>query len=423
MASGEAQRRYEAEQAALRRKYDGGGSDDDDLHIEAPKAVAEVNPEIFKDVEPLLFRGFVYAAAEINGVNFVFKSLNRYELELLGLMGALRDAMTHKALQRHYNLFLAYGVLCVDGNNVLGAREEAFPDLVSFFEGLGEKARRKVIYHLSEINRRATRAVILTEAYCLEPMSRLRWAQYRGLDLMTPAVTGWAGTETLGMNWGQLTWRALNHLEDMREQAEREWENAKFVASAMAGKGMNRVHSQDKRRREKEKTDRQERRDRILRFALFNESPETGGPGKAAMKVARTVEELAEQLEKDLKGEKDWHDMVVDEYEQRVRTQRESRVQQIRQRFAEHQQEYGGRQVVGGTDFAGLSKEEVQYRISRRRQIAAQRLAQGHALPEHDPKVAAFLDKWMTVPSHPEGALNPTVQDKPRGLPIKRGDG
>lgn len=422
MSSGDALKRYESEQAALRRKYD-GGKEGDEFSLEAPQAVAEVNPELFKDVEPLLFRGFVYAPAEINGVSFVFKSLNHHELEMLGFLGSVKEGLSRKALQKHYNLFLAYGVLIIDGVNVLPHRDEALPDLVKFFEDLGDQPRRKVIYNLSEINRRANRAVILSEAYCMESTSRLRWAQLKGLNLMSTAVTGFAGTQTLGMNWGQLTWRALNYFDDLREENEREWENAKFVASSMAGKGMSKIHAQDKRRREKEKTDRQERRDKILRFALFNESPVEGGQGRAHVKVARTVEELTAQLEHDLKGEKDWHDMVVDNYEQKVRRERDDRVQEIRQRFAEHQAEFGNRQVIGETDFEGLTPEEVKYRIQRRRQLAAQRLATQQAYPElHDPQKAAFLDKWANAGRTPD-SLQPTLQERPRGLPINKDNG
>src|SRR5690606_5211927 len=136
---------------------------------------------------------------------------------------------------------------------ILATREESINELVEFFASLDKVVKQKVIRYLSEVNRRATRATILTEAYFIEPMSRLRWAQSKGLDISSPAVSGFAGTQNLGLNWAQLTWRALNHFEDQKDQAERDWENTKFVASAMAGKGMNKIYSQDKRRRQSEK--------------------------------------------------------------------------------------------------------------------------------------------------------------------------
>ncbi len=385
---------YEETQDKLRQRSE-GDPDDEDLELELPPEIPEVNPEIYKDVEPLLFRGFLHVGAEINGVSFVFKSMNHHEFEMLGLM-APTDS-TRKGIQKFYAHFLAHGVFMVDGVNVLSDRERHFPEIVKLFESLSEGVNNKIIRHLSEINRRSNRAVILTEAFAIETVSRLRWAQTRGTDLTSMAVTGIQGTQELGMNWAQLTWRAVNHYEDLREQAEREWENAKFVASAMAGKGMSRVHSQDKRRRKREREERIERRDKILRFALLGEPMEKqkGAP----VLVARTVEELQNQLEKDLKGEKDWHDMVVDAHEKRAREERAHRHQILLERQQQFDTEYGPRAITGGTGRQGLTPEEVRFRIDRQQQLNAQRLQALQVHPElSDPKAGEFLNKWDSVP-------------------------
>lgn len=423
-----AEENYARQQAKLRQ---GGGAEEeeDDLHIEVPQGLPEVNPEIFRDVEPMLFKGFVYAPALINDVAFVFKSLNHHEFELLGLMaGDFQKNVSHKAVQKQYNLFLSFGVVMMDGINILSDRDRNLPQLAEMFGSLNDALRKRVIFNLSEINRRANRAVTLTEAFCLESQSRLRWAQYRDTDLMSSSVTGFEGTSKLGMNWSQLIWRAINYFEDYRETSEREWENAKFVASAMAGKGMSKVHSQDKQRRKREREDRIERRHRILRFALLNEAPSDGPSGTAKVAVARSVEELTAQLKHDLKGEKDWHDMVVEQYERRARDEHQGRIQAIRDRYAAHQVEYGGRRVVGGTDnMNGLTPDEVKFRIERRKQLMAQQLAAQASLPEmHDPKMSQFLDKWANTADPAEaqqvGRLN--IKERPKAIPIpvKRGD-
>src|ERR1700733_9117926 len=98
---------YEESQGVLQRKYEG-----DDFHIDVPKeGPPEVNPEVYKDVEPLLFRGFLHVSAEINGVPFVFKSLNHHEFMLLTLMAPLDS---RKAEAYFYSTFLASGVFLVD---------------------------------------------------------------------------------------------------------------------------------------------------------------------------------------------------------------------------------------------------------------------------------------------------------------------
>lgn len=386
---------YEKEQAKLRKQH----GDEDELHIEAPKP-PEINPDIIKDVEPLLFRGFLYLPAEINGVSFVFKSLNHHEFELLSLTSNPED---RRGVRKFYDLFLAYGVLMIDGINILPERDRWIPELAQTFGALDENARRKVIRHLSEINRRASRAVTLTEVYCMESQSRLRWSQYQKIDLTSSAVTGFSGTQNLGMNWAQLTWRAVNYFEDMHETAEREWENTKFVASAFAGsKGLSAVNSQDKQRREKDQNARISRRDEILRVVVLGQIAQKDDPIRGApMKVARTVEELASQLEKDLRGEKDWHDTVVEEHERRAQQAYEDRLRQLQEMRESHVQKYGDRPVIGGTDvLEGLTPNEVRERVNRRQQETARRLSTQKAYPEaFDPQMAQFQQKWTSIRS------------------------
>lgn len=411
---------YDQEQEKLRREYD--GLPNEDVVITVPRG-PEVNPEIYRDVEPLLFRGFVSAPAVINGVPFVFKSLNHHEFErlrYLDMSGTTRDAV-----HTNYSRFLAQCVLLVDGINILPVRDEWVLEITKMFNDLSEHSRDKIIYQVSEINRRASQASLLVEVFSMEDVSRMRWAQMKGLDLSSTAITGYAGTDTLGLNYGQLLWRALNHIEDQRREEESDWDNAKFVASSMAGKGMQKVHSQDKRRRQQEAEARLERRDKILRLAIFGEDPEEASKGGAQMQVARTVEELANQLERDLKGEKDWHDMVVEQYESKVREAYLAREQQIEQMRQEHLMKWGDRPVIGETMIKkGLTPQEVDERIKQRRENAAKRLASAQKYASFiDPNQAAFTEKWIKPTGRdPSQAIPALVNPREPGKPFNRGD-
>jgi len=412
---------YEDEQTKLNQEFGGEeGLEDDNFIPPEP----EVNPEIYKDVEPLLFRGFLYQAAEINGVAFVFKSLNQHEFDTLNLGPGHRGGFD--TVQRYYSLFLAYGVFLLDGQNVLLDRDEHLSTLESFFFDLASSAKQKVIRYLSELNRRASRAVLLSEAFAMEATSRHRWSQLKGLDLTSAAVTGTRGTEHIGLNWGQLAWRAFNYYEDTRLQMEADWENTKFVASSMAGsKGMSKVNAQDNTRRKNESMERRERKDKILRLAVLGESPQESQKDGAPVKVARTVEELTDQLERDLKGEKDWHDMVITDHEQRVKDEFRVKNQRLQELAAAHRERHGDKSLTGGTDRQGLSAAEVQERLQRRRQLMAQNLAKGMVYPElQDPRMAEHVEKWETaVPlartsRDPSTATPAVTQSRPLSQPF-----
>jgi len=410
--------RYEAEQRKLRQEY---GSEESDEAVPEVQDIPEVNPEIYKDVEPLLFQGFLTASATIYKQRFIFKSLNHHEFNRLSLFEEVgRDPV---ALQHYYDLFLAYGVFMVAGQNVLSNREDHIQDLVKFFSELNQEAKQLVIRRLSDVNRRAARATILTEAFSIEPKSRMRWAQLKNLDLTSTAVTGFEGTTSLGLNWGQLTWRALNSFEDTREQAEREWENAKFIASAMAGKGMNKIYSRDKRRREEEKQEKIDRRERLIRYVLLNEPLE--GPSRGPIQVARSVADLSTQLERDLKGEQDWHDKVITDHENRVQKNYESKVAHIRELQERHLEKFGDKAFITTTDIKyGLTPQEVKQHIERRREENARSLATKQKFLEFtDEKQAQLTNKWVrrSTSQGTSGVIPAQASSRPKSKPFNGG--
>lgn len=378
---------YEEEQQRLQQEVDG-----DAVHITVPKE-PEVNPEVWRDVEPLLYRGFLTQEADINGVYFVFKSMNHHEFESLRFRGGFRAG---RASEGFWDIFLSHAVFMVDGINLLTDRETHLEALSTHFRSVSKTSKAKIIRHISEVNRRASVATTLTEAYAMEAISRYRWLQLQGLDLTSVAVTGIYGTDRLGLNWAQQIWRALNLIEDRNDTQEREWENAKFIGSCFAGKGLQKVYAQDTERRRKEKEERITRKDKLLRELLLGEKIEEGTtviPG-AVIKAPKTVDELATQLEKDLRGEQDWHDQVIREHEDRIRQRYQERLDQQKRVAEETDKHFGPKSVVGDeTDLKGLSEAEVRDRILHSKQRAAQAAAR-RQIHVPDEKTQNFLDRW-----------------------------
>jgi hypothetical protein len=390
--------------------------DPSEIEIPPPRE-PEVNPEIYKDVAPLLAKGFLMLPAEINGILFVFKSLNQHEYEMLGLMGGLRHEKA--PTQTFWNMFLAYGVYMVDGTNVIDSRDRSMKEIARAFADFTPGARSKLIRHLSELNRRANVATILTEAYVTESYSRYRWAQVKGLDLMSPTVTGIAGTEKIGLNYAQLTWRALNYYEDLQDTMEREWENAKFVGACMAGKGIQKVNHADERRRAKQKEMLFSRKDAVIRYALFGD-PLDGDKLKDGKIIiaARTTEELSAQLQASLRGEKDWHDQVVESYEQQIRDRYTAQEQKLKEMLASHKEDFGDQNVVGGTNLQGLSPAEVHERMTRRKQFEAQQLAKRVLYPQLDERSDVLHQKWGLTDSEVSTTFSQTDRDPSEAVPI-----
>jgi hypothetical protein len=113
------------------------------------------------------------------------------------------------------------------------------------------------------------------------------------------------------------------------------------------------------------------------------------------MIAAKTTEELAAQLEASLRGEKDWHDEVIEAHEKHVRETYQRQQEQLKQLVAQRETEFQGLSVVGGTDLTtSLKPAEVQERIVRRKQIQAQQNQQRMVYPQLDEKLSRFHQKW-----------------------------
>jgi hypothetical protein len=330
-------------------------------------------------------------------------------------MGGIRP--DRDPTQRFWDIFLAYGVFMVDGQNVLLDRERALPDIARTFAVFPIDAKVRVIRHLSELNRRASVATSLSEAYATEAYSRYRWSQIQGIDLMSPSITGIGGTDRLGLNYGQLVWRSINYYEDLFDQMEREWENAKFIGSCFAGKGIQKVYNQDQDRRRKRKDEIIARKDAIIRQAVFGEEPvDKKQQGGAVVMAARSTEELAAQLEHDLRGDKDWHDQVIEAYDRHIRETSVQQQEHLKQLTAEHDAEYGPLHVVGGSDLKNpLTPAEVQERITRRKAHAAQAVHRSMIQGQFREKVERLDRKLESVVGSSVGT---TDQDPSNARPI-----
>ena len=369
--------------------------DTDSIDIRAPKE-PEVNPDVYADVTAIVSRGFLTVTADLGPTTFVFKSLNHHEFDMVRLLSGF-SSNTRSLPPRFWDLFLAHMVLFVDGQNVLLERSRHLAKLAGMFRDLPNAARQRLIRQLSELNRKASQATLLVEAYATESYSRWRWAQVHGLDLSAPAATGYDGTDKLGLSYAQLTWRAVNYYEDMRARQDAEWENAKFIGGCFAGKGIQKVYNRDNDRRQKERQERWNRKDQLLRHVLFGDPMEADKRygGAQVVMVASTVEELAAQVEQSLKGEKDWHDQVIQEYEEGIRTGNRQRQEQLADLVETHKGEMGDQQLTGTTKLAGLTTKEVEEIIRQQRRREAEALmAQEEKPPLLDEKMSNVMDRW-----------------------------
>jgi len=114
-------------------------------------------------------------------------------------------------------------------------------------------------------------------------------------------------------------WSAFNLVEDRRLQGLVEWQNAKFIASAHAPKGVKRLDMQDRVRFKREMVTRQEAMDKnyYRRTGLLDKNDNLAD-GRRIFSQAQSPDEMSDEYWRWVRGEYDDHDRIVESYKSRV---------------------------------------------------------------------------------------------------------
>jgi hypothetical protein len=300
------------------------------IQIDVPETYKKVDDSVWEELESYLNIGFLTSTATINDHNFIFKTLNHNEIRNVKFMQSSR-AMGSESRAFFTAAFIAHSIFMIDGNNALFERSRSISRLIKIISKLQTKTQEKIIENLSYLNARISYLYPLVEVYAYENRSRFRWHQLNSHPIHDSRSTGLSGTDELGMNMCQQTWTSMNVLIDRRETAEREWSHAKFIGSCFAGKGVRPIEEKDKARLETERSEREEKKLKVLHDYLnrsFDDSEKnlrlvTLPDGRKAEVKKRykseSADELANELSAALSGEKDYHDLVIEQKEREFR--------------------------------------------------------------------------------------------------------
>ena len=364
------------------------------VQVKVPEQYRPVSDEVWEELEEYLFLGFLMSPALIFDRTFVFKTLNHQELRYLNhLRPRGKSPPEMKAAFRP--AFIAHSLYLVDGENALHGRMDHLRRLTKIVSNLDPAVQEKIVEELGALNQRVARLSPLVDVYVYENRSRFRWMHLSGSGhaIHSTSSTGVSGTQDLGLNYCQQTWVAVNRLTDIHDQLDRDWHNAKFIGSCMSSKGVRSVDERDRARREREKSEREDAKIKVLHDYLNRQA---GGPSADARDSAQlpdgriakvekkfqalTVDELADQLSAALSGEKDHHDIVVERKLEEIRRIREDNADMGRRvytrSFSASVAGEGSTSIpISGASRVLGGKAEAEAQLARMRKLQAEFIA------------------------------------------------
>ena len=303
----------------------------------------------YKDLEDLLFIGFLPHKVSVGGVDFVFKTVNDLEYHKSKLMSGLPSAVTYPH-KFHYN-YLFHSIYMVNGVSVLEDRDKYYSAILDLIMGLPQALVRKIYDTLGELTKRVDKCTKLVEPYVYEDNSRYNWLSRRDGKLNSYANTGLKGTESLGLNQFQRFWIVLNGKEDEKNSFEEKYSLVKFVASFTDAKSVKKIDASDKARKEEE----DKRRERIKIIGSEEEKYYSHDPTSSR-------DGIIEELEKQMKGIKDDHDKAIESHERRLRSNMLKQMQEMKK--VQEDSRLNDRVME---EARPISKEEMMARINKSR--------------------------------------------------------
>lgn len=276
---------------------------------------ASARRPIYADVEELITPGFVSYQAAVGSVNLSIRSLTPGDFVLL------RHRVGVTATARSWKEWaVASSVWMVDGQCLIGDVNAAARVRASL-ETLPSPALDALFSLYTSIHNRVHQALQKIEAFCYEEFSRASWRMFNRANPAREDVAGIPGISGLGMNHVQRLWVAYNLAEDDRQAWHQEWAAAKLTASAASPKGVRKLNQRDESER---KLEAEQRRRIIAKVYYEATGRHYGEAGGMVVHRAVTAEELVDEMDRWMRGEKDWHDQVIDAYKEKIREKHEA---------------------------------------------------------------------------------------------------
>lgn len=322
-----------------------------------PATTKEQRGPMYRDLERLISPGFMTTTVRVGGIPLGIRSLGPNDLDLL-------RSVAQESGEEWTSWLIAASVWMIDGHYLLGDYPAPMRSMFDWVKRSNRGTIRALFSVVASFFARYRKANRLLESYLYEDSSRRRWASARTLNTYL-MEGGFPGANRIGMNPYQEVWIDWNQREDTRQNDEYSWELTKVLVSVQSNKYAKKLDSRDKARLDREKERRSSVQDQA--YYLWNGTLDEKGnrlDEQDSRKVfqPRTNEELAEEMRRWVAGEKDFHDQVIDDYMNRVKSEyerREAEREQMLREAAERRARQEQEQGFSAPPLVALTPEQV----------------------------------------------------------------
>jgi hypothetical protein len=310
----------------------------------------------YRILSDLIFRGFLTIDMMLGDKKVILKTVNNKEFDLIKYMAGSEKGTDYSVLFNTY--FLAYSIFMIEGKNILVDRETSIPDFKKFFSNIPFKLYEKIISETAIIRNKAYDATKYLEGFTYTSSSRWAWKTLGKEYPCNSQVTGIPGTSSLGINSHQENWLYINRAMDNEEEYNKEFDFAILIASASNAKGAKQIRG----RHDNSMQTAEDRRKKLAQVGYIDTdkwSPE----GWSA--PVDTAEELVAELERQMAGVKDKHDIFMENYLKSMKENAELQALQAEERLKKYREESDGIMFTGSQRI--LTPKETENLMKRKK--------------------------------------------------------
>jgi len=339
--------------------------------------------EAYKNLEDIVVKGFLTDSYKVCSNKLVLKTLN--ELEYSNMEYYLNSDDNGEYLIYR----IIFSTLMLDGYNVLIDRDEKIKLLYDFYNNMPVVDFSKIAKKIDNLHNKYLYSLRYLEGFSYTDRSRYVWKSLLGNSLATEKLSGIEGTSKLGMNSVQNNWIAINKKLDGEDEYEKDFHLSILVASAFNSKGSSAIS----RSFDTQKDELQEIRSKIAEYGYDELRYKKERSLDEWSKPIKSRDDIVRELEKQIKGEKDKHDLFIESW-----IERQKKLAELAKKSVEEKQiQY--REKISNLDTSNIegSRIATPEDISNMNKRSDSGIVRNNLSHENYEKRQAFIKKVSSV--------------------------
>lgn len=266
--------------------------------------------EAYNNIEDIIAKGFLSELLEYEGIKIVLKNITDKEFNMLPYFSGSES---------EHNVFykLAFATYMINGVNYIKNRSSNVEELANFYRDVPSPFLSVLLEVLEDLHLNYLESSRFLEGFSYTNKSRNLWKSISN-NLFVINPYGIEGIESLGINSVQENWVIINKQLDAEESYKVQFNLSILVASSFNGKGAKSISNNFEARQK----DIEEYRETISKYGYDKKRVEEERNSEWSPQL-RTREDLVHELEKQMRGEKDKHDLFMEEWYARQRQRSE----------------------------------------------------------------------------------------------------